>query len=178
MDQPKFPGDDIGSRYGRFTDDLSKNQPHISERMQSILVDWFVEVHLKFKLFPETLYLTINLIDRYLTKREVSRTKFQLVGVVLHLFWVASKEGQRFANGHSTINRVLFLLNSEQEANDNGQAFPVFPKYFYCSYRPQPCILHTFKRWYWWMNVSALDAGENMITGAWCHKRHGQLSFS
>lgn len=56
-------------------------QPHINERMRSILVDWLVEVHLKFKLVPETLYLTINLIDRYLTKREVSRPKLQLVGV-------------------------------------------------------------------------------------------------
>jgi Cyclin, N-terminal domain len=27
-----------------------ENQPHINERMRSILVDWLVEVHLKFKL--------------------------------------------------------------------------------------------------------------------------------
>ena len=45
-----------------------ENQPHINERMRSILVDWLVEVHLKFKLVPETLYLTINLIDRYLQR--------------------------------------------------------------------------------------------------------------
>ena len=49
------------------------NQPYINERMRSILVDWLVEVHLKFKLVPETLYLTVNLIDRYLDKTEVSR---------------------------------------------------------------------------------------------------------
>ncbi|KAG7366896.1 cyclin-like protein [Nitzschia inconspicua] len=66
-----------------------ENQPHINERMRSILVDWLVEVHLKFKLVPETLYLTINLIDRYLTKREVSRPKLQLVGVTSLL--IASK---------------------------------------------------------------------------------------
>lgn len=57
------------------------NQPHINERMRSILVDWLVEVHLKFKLVPETLYLTINLIDRYLQRIQVSRPKLQLVGV-------------------------------------------------------------------------------------------------
>jgi G2/mitotic-specific cyclin-B, other len=56
-------------------------QPHINERMRSILVDWLIEVHLKFKLVPETLYLTINLIDRYLERKEVSRPKLQLVGV-------------------------------------------------------------------------------------------------
>lgn len=45
-----------------------ESQPHINERMRSILVDWLVEVHLKFKLVPETLYLTVNLIDRYLER--------------------------------------------------------------------------------------------------------------
>lgn len=57
------------------------NQPHINERMRSILVDWLVEVHLKFKLVPETLFLTVNIIDRYLEREEVSRPKLQLVGV-------------------------------------------------------------------------------------------------
>jgi G2/mitotic-specific cyclin-B, other len=64
-------------------------QNHINERMRAILVDWLVEVHLKFKLVPETLYLTINLIDRYLTIKEVSRPKLQLVGVTSLL--IASK---------------------------------------------------------------------------------------
>jgi len=66
-----------------------ENQPYINQRMRSILVDWLVEVHLKFKLVPETLYLTVNLIDRYLAKTEVSRAKVQLVGVTALL--IASK---------------------------------------------------------------------------------------
>lgn len=66
-----------------------ENQPHINERMRSILVDWLVEVHLKFKLVPETLYLCVNLIDRYLARKEVSRPKLQLVGVACLL--IASK---------------------------------------------------------------------------------------
>jgi len=41
-----------------------KNQTDINEKMRGILVDWLVEVHLKFKLLPETLYMTINTIDR------------------------------------------------------------------------------------------------------------------
>lgn len=66
-----------------------ETQPHINERMRAILIDWLVEVHLKFKLVPETLYLTVNLIDRYLERIEVSRPKLQLVGVTCLL--VASK---------------------------------------------------------------------------------------
>ena len=47
--------------------------------MRAILVDWLVEVHMKMRLVPETLYLTVNIIDRYLAKTEVSRPKLQLV---------------------------------------------------------------------------------------------------
>ena len=41
--------------------------------MRAILVDWLVDVHLKFKLVDETLFLTVNLIDRYLEKAQVTR---------------------------------------------------------------------------------------------------------
>jgi cyclin B len=71
-----------------------ENQTHINERMRSILVDWLVEVHLKFKLVPETLYLTINMIDRFLEKERVSRPRLQLVGVTSLL--IASKYEEIF----------------------------------------------------------------------------------
>lgn len=45
-----------------------ERQEDINEKMRSILIDWLVEVHLKFKLVPESLYLTVNLIDRYLER--------------------------------------------------------------------------------------------------------------
>jgi cyclin B len=43
-------------------------QPDINAKMRSILIDWLIDVHLKFKLKDETLYVCINLIDRYLAK--------------------------------------------------------------------------------------------------------------
>jgi len=60
-------------------------QEDINEKMRAILVDWLVEVHLKFKLVPESLFLTVNLIDRYLEKEQVNRQKLQLVGVTAML---------------------------------------------------------------------------------------------
>lgn len=72
-----------------------KNQPDINEKMRAILIDWLVEVHLKFKLYPETLYLTVNLIDRYLEKEEVMRQHLQLVGVTSML--IASKYEEIYA---------------------------------------------------------------------------------
>ena len=38
-------------------------------------------MHLKFKLMPETLFLTINLIDRFLACQTVARKNLQLVGI-------------------------------------------------------------------------------------------------
>ena len=64
-------------------------QTDINHKMRAILVDWLVEVHLKFKLMPETLFLTHNLIDRFLEKKAVSRKNLQLVGVTAML--MASK---------------------------------------------------------------------------------------
>ncbi|KAH7295986.1 hypothetical protein KP509_26G002300 [Ceratopteris richardii] len=61
--------------------DYMARQPDINEKMRAILIDWLIEVHLKFKLMPETLYLTINLIDRYLACQTVMRKNLQLVGV-------------------------------------------------------------------------------------------------
>lgn len=42
-----------------------RRQRDINENVRAILVDWIISVHSKFKLLPETLYLTINLVDRY-----------------------------------------------------------------------------------------------------------------
>jgi len=56
-------------------------QADINAKMRAILVDWLVEVHMKFRLVPDTLYLCINLIDRYCSHVSVARSKLQLVGV-------------------------------------------------------------------------------------------------
>ena len=40
-------------------------QEEINVKMRRVLVDWLTDVHMKFKLVPETLFITINMIDRY-----------------------------------------------------------------------------------------------------------------
>ena len=62
-----------------------EKQQDVNEKMRSILIDWLIEVHLKFKLVPESLFVTINLIDRYLEKEQINRQKLQLVGVTAML---------------------------------------------------------------------------------------------
>jgi cyclin B len=57
------------------------NQEDINSRMRAILIDWLVEVHLKFKLAPVTLHICVALIDMYCSQNAVPRSKLQLVGV-------------------------------------------------------------------------------------------------
>lgn len=53
------------------------------------LVDWLIDVHQHFELRPETLYLTVNIIDRYLSEEIVPINKLQLVGI--SSLFIASK---------------------------------------------------------------------------------------
>eukprot|EP00443_Scrippsiella_acuminata_P002204 CAMPEP_0115293816 /NCGR_PEP_ID=MMETSP0270-20121206/65860_1 /TAXON_ID=71861 /ORGANISM="Scrippsiella trochoidea, Strain CCMP3099" /LENGTH=523 /DNA_ID=CAMNT_0002711319 /DNA_START=52 /DNA_END=1623 /DNA_ORIENTATION=- len=62
--------------------DYMEDQRDINSRMRGILVDWLIEVHQKYHMRPETLYLAINIGDRYLSLRSVARRNLQLLGVV------------------------------------------------------------------------------------------------
>ncbi|CAN3360568.1 G2/mitotic-specific cyclin-4 [Diutina catenulata] len=67
------------------------NQDELKWDMRRVLIDWVVQVHSRFNLLPETLYLTVNYIDRFLSHRKVSLSRFQLVGAVA-LFIAAKYE--------------------------------------------------------------------------------------
>ena len=56
------------------------NQAEIQWSMRSVLMDWIVQVHHRFNLLPETLFLCVNYIDRFLSCKVVSLGKLQLVG--------------------------------------------------------------------------------------------------
>lgn len=54
---------------------------YLRPSLRAILIDWLVEVHQKFQLLPETLYLAINVMDRFMSQRKVSMAKLQLLAV-------------------------------------------------------------------------------------------------
>lgn len=64
-------------------------QTELDWTMRKTLVSWIIQVHSQFKLLPETLFLTVNLIDRTLSCKLISLSKLQLVGVTALL--IASK---------------------------------------------------------------------------------------
>ena len=41
-------------------------QKEVTEKMRAYLVDWLAELHFRFKLLSETLYVTVGIIDRFL----------------------------------------------------------------------------------------------------------------
>lgn len=51
------------------------SQTDINGRMRGILIDWLVQVHIRFHLLQETLYLTIGIIDRYIQVSPLYRLK-------------------------------------------------------------------------------------------------------
>ncbi|NXD83741.1 CCNB1 protein, partial [Halcyon senegalensis] len=61
----------------------------ISGDMRAILMDWLVQVQVKFKLLEETLYMAAGIVDRFLQDNDVSNKTLQLVGVTA--LFIASK---------------------------------------------------------------------------------------
>jgi tRNA/tmRNA/rRNA uracil-C5-methylase (TrmA/RlmC/RlmD family) len=43
-----------------------QEQKEVTEKMRAYLVDWLAELHFRFKLWSETLYVTVGIIDRFL----------------------------------------------------------------------------------------------------------------
>ncbi|KAJ1724561.1 G2/mitotic-specific cyclin, partial [Coemansia erecta] len=68
---------------GKFIPDHAymNKQIELNWEMRRVLIDWVAKIHAQFRMMPETLFLAVNLIDRYLSKRQVSTTMLQLVGV-------------------------------------------------------------------------------------------------
>jgi cyclin B len=58
-----------------------KEQKEINQQMRSILIDWLIDVHYKFGFTDETLFMTVSIIDRYLSVNQISRLKLQLLGI-------------------------------------------------------------------------------------------------
>jgi cyclin B len=48
--------------------------------MRTILIDWIIDIHLKFKMFPQTLYIIVAIIDKYMSVKIVKKEELQLVG--------------------------------------------------------------------------------------------------
>jgi cyclin B len=68
-------------------DFLICNQNEITEKMRAYLIDWLSELHLKFKLWPETLYVCTGIIDKFIMLQpDIKKKDLQCLGITaLHV---------------------------------------------------------------------------------------------
>ena len=69
--------------------DYMDHQENLEWQLRGVLIDWLIEVHTRFHLLPETIFLAVNIIDRFLSARVVELEKLQLVGITA--MFIASK---------------------------------------------------------------------------------------
>ncbi|CAI4046400.1 B-type cyclin CLB4 SKDI_12G2440 [Saccharomyces kudriavzevii IFO 1802] len=90
-----------------------QNQVEITWPYRQTMIDWLVQLHSRFQLLPETLYLTINIVDRFLSKKTVTLNRFQLVGVSA-LFIAAKFEEINCP----TLDDLVYMLDNTYNRDD------------------------------------------------------------
>ncbi|KAK4504862.1 hypothetical protein PRZ48_002825 [Zasmidium cellare] len=90
-----------------------EQQTEIQWSMRGVLMDWVVQVHQRFNLLPETLFLTINYIDRFLSCKIVSLGKLQLVGATA--IFVAAKYEEVNC---PTIQEIIYMVDNGYTADE------------------------------------------------------------
>ncbi|KAI6031873.1 cyclin-like protein, partial [Pisolithus microcarpus] len=101
-------------RYTMSSSQSMDQQPEIRWHMRPCLVDFLVEIHFAFRLRPETLYLTLNIVDRYVSRRIVYIKHYQLVGCAA--LWIAAK----FEDAKERVPTVQELAQICRETYDES----------------------------------------------------------
>ena len=68
-------------------DFMGPQMTEVTEKMRAYLVDWLAELHFKFKMWQETLHVTVGIIDRFLAMNpDLKKTELQCLGITaLHI---------------------------------------------------------------------------------------------
>lgn len=53
----------------------------MKDTSRAFLVEWIIDVHRKFRLIPECLYVSVFLIDRFLSKKSIKKSELHILGV-------------------------------------------------------------------------------------------------
>src|ERR1700761_3322710 len=88
-------------------------QPELQWHMRGILVDFLIRVHERFKGNQESLFLACNIMDRFMSKRPVDLTRYQLVGSAA--LFVALKVEEQFAPSGQQMAYVCGAAFTEEE---------------------------------------------------------------
>lgn len=97
----------------RVRPDYMSSQPDLSDSMRVVLIDWLADVLRKYRLSSSTLFLTVSLVDLFLSKVIVPRNRLQLVGVAACS--LASKYNERDA---PTLDSLAYVTAQTYTVNE------------------------------------------------------------
>lgn len=60
---------------------ISKVQTELRDTSRAFLLEWIIDVHRKFRLTPECLYVTQYILDQYLSRQKIQKSELHLLGV-------------------------------------------------------------------------------------------------
>jgi len=60
---------------------IMQNPKEVKDTSRAFLVEWIIDVHRKFRLVPETLYVTVFLVDRFLSLKQIRKNQLHILGV-------------------------------------------------------------------------------------------------
>ncbi|KIJ91736.1 hypothetical protein K443DRAFT_114658 [Laccaria amethystina LaAM-08-1] len=93
--------------------DYMNRQAEITWEHRGILVDWILQVHARFNMLQESFLLSVNVLDRFLSKRQISIGRLQLVG--LASFLIATKFEETYA---PSVAEMVTLADKQYTADD------------------------------------------------------------
>lgn len=110
----------------------------ITPRMHRTLFDWLVQVHYRYGLLPETLYMTLHIIDYYMTLdgRDINKTNYQLLGITA--LFLSAKYEELYPPYLADLVALTEMTCSESQVRRMEQKILVRMEFFF-GY-PQPIL--------------------------------------
>ena len=98
-----------------YSNNIFKNQDikSINERHRGVVIEWLSYINHYFNQSNETLFMCINIMDRYISKKKISLDIYQLVGISSYL--IASKYEDTEA---PSIEELIYICKNIYSHND------------------------------------------------------------
>ncbi|KAI2798610.1 G2/mitotic-specific cyclin-B2 [Blomia tropicalis] len=89
------------------------NKNCVTANMRAILINWLIQVHHSFELTSETLYISISILDRYMARESIQKSRLQLVGITT--LFIAAKYEEIY---YPAINEFVNVCDSLYNKRD------------------------------------------------------------
>lgn len=91
-------------------------QTKMNETIRTKLIDWLLQTHYNFRLLPESLFLTCNILDRFFSSRQIGTREVQLVAMASML--IATKYEEIYPPSVKDCVHISECAFTEDEIKD------------------------------------------------------------